>query len=118
MSSQKETPPTLQSLGIDVQSFDWSDLATCREVDPVLITANNDIFFDGYEKSDSVAKATDQICLRCPVVQQCFDYGQVNELTGCWGGFYLNKGAIDSTKNKHKTEEVVRQLSGRIFDNV
>jgi hypothetical protein len=106
---------TLQKLGIDTETFDWSDLGSCRSINPTLISGNEDIFFDGYEKSESIAKATDEICLRCPVTKECFDYGQENELTGCWGGFYLNKGEVDSARNKHKTEKVVKDLSGRIF---
>lgn len=116
MSSQREMQQTLQSLGIDTERFDWSDMASCRDIDPELISPDTDIFFDGYEKSESIAKATDEICLHCPVTKECFDYGQENELTGCFGGFYLIKGEVDSARNKHKTEETVRKLSGRIFD--
>jgi hypothetical protein len=115
MSSQREMRQTLQSLGIDTETFDWSDLASCKIIDPELIRAEGDIFFDGYEKSESIAKATDEICLHCPVTKECFDYGQENELTGVWGGFYLNKGDVDRSRNKHKTEEVVKKLSERIF---
>jgi hypothetical protein len=117
MSSQREMRQTLRSLGIDTETFDWSDIGSCRIIDPELITAEGDIFFDGYEKSESIAKATDEICLRCPVTRECFDYGQENELTGCWGGFYLTKGEVDTSRNKHKTEETVKRLSERIFND-
>jgi hypothetical protein len=117
MSSQREMRQTLQGLGIDTETFDWSDVGSCRNIDRKLISGDGDIFFDGYEKSESIAKATDEICLRCPVTKECFDYGQENELTGCWGGFYLNKGDVDSARNKHKSEQTVLKLSGRIFSN-
>jgi hypothetical protein len=117
MSSQRAIKQTLQSLGIDTETFDWSDLGSCRGIDPELISGDGDIFFDGYEKSESIARATDEVCLRCPVTRECFDYGQENELTGCFGGFYLNKGDVDSARNKHKSEEMVKKLSERIFDD-
>lgn len=116
MSSQREMRQTLQSLGIDLETFAWSNLASCRVIDLDLLTGDADIFFDAYEKEPSVARATDQICLHCPVTAECFEYGQNGHLTGVFGGFYLNKGDVDGTRNKHKSEETVKALSDRIFN--
>jgi hypothetical protein len=115
MSSQREMRLTLQSLGIDVDALHWQDLATCSSVEIDLLSGSDDIFFDRYEKEDKVARATDEMCLRCPVTAECFFYGQEEELTGVWGGFYLTKGQVDSSRNKHKTKETVHRLSERIF---
>jgi transcription factor WhiB len=117
MSSQKEMQQTLRNLGIDIETFDWIDIGSCSTIDPELITSDKDIFFDGYEKSSTVAKVTDEICARCPVTRQCFDYGQENGLTGCWGGFYLIKGEVDASRNKHKDEVIVKRLTEKIFSN-
>ncbi len=116
MSSQREMQQTLQNLGINVDTLDWTDLASCRSTAPDLLTGEADIFFDKYEKDPNQARATDETCLRCPVTKECFEYGQDNDLDGVWGGFYLRKGALDPVRNKHKTEEIVRKLSHRIFD--
>lgn len=118
MSSQREMQQALQDLGIDVDTLDWTDLGTCSSIDLEFVTGDGDIFFDLYEKNPNQAKVTDQICLRCPVTQECFNYGQDNELTGVWGGFYLTRGEPDSARNKHKDEEIVRKLSERIYDEL
>ena len=116
MSSQREMQQALQSLGIDADTLNWTDLGTCSSIDLEFVTGDGDIFFDLYEKNPNQARATDEMCLRCPVTQECFNYGQDNELTGVWGGFYLTKGDVDQSRNKHKSEEIVRQLSERIYD--
>jgi hypothetical protein len=116
MSSQKEMQLALQNLGIDFDTLNWTDLGTCSTIDLLFITDDGDIFFDLYEKNSNQARATDEMCLRCPVTSECFNYGQDNELTGVWGGFYLVRGEVDAARNKHKSEEIVRQLSERIYD--
>lgn len=115
MSSQREMQLVLQSLGIDIETTGWQDLAYCNSMDPELITAKEDIFYDKYEKDENTRRATDQICLSCPVTAECFEYGQCNELTGVFGGFYLTNGEVDSSRNKHKTPEIISKLSKRIF---
>ena len=117
MSSQSEMRQVLLALGIDVETASWQSLAACRTIDLNLITAENDIFYDSYEKSPGQAKQTDQTCVNCPVTKECFFFGQDNELTGVFGGFYLEKGIVKKERNKHKTQEVVRELSRKIFDD-
>lgn len=117
MSSQSVTPLTLESLGIDPWTFSWSDLASCRSIDIELITSEDDIFFDLYEKDPVQARQTDEMCLRCPVIKECFFYGQENGETGVFGGFYLEKGEASQSRNKHKTIETAEALMARIFDD-
>ena len=99
---------TLESLGLDPHTFHWQDLSACAGLDV-------NLFFDKYEKYRSIAEQTDNICLTCPVIADCFNFGQHNEETGVYGGFYLNRGEVDSVRNKHKSPEVVTLLSKRIF---
>lgn len=93
----------LNELGIDPDDFEWRDLALCRNM---RITApGEDVFYDKYESDSESAKAADQICLHCPVIQQCFFEGAQGQ-TGVWGGVYWNgSGKPDKNKNNHKTEE-------------
>lgn len=102
----------LEALGIDPETLKWQDLASCGRAPDL---AEN--FFDNYEKSTAIAIQVDEICLTCPVVKECYDYGQYNEQTGVWGGFWLDKGEISSNRNKHKTPEIVSKLSERIFND-
>lgn len=118
MSSQKEIQLALQNLGIDVDSLSWTDLGTCSSIGLEFITGDGDIFFDLYEKNPNQAKATDSMCLRCPVTSECFNYGQDNQLTGVFGGFYLNRGDVDQSRNKHKTESIAKALAERIYDGL
>lgn len=118
MSSQREIQLALLNLGIDVDTLDWTDLASCNSIDREFITDTADIFFDLYEKDSNQAKATDEICLRCPVTSECFNYGQDNELTGVWGGFYLTRGDVDKSRNKHKDVDTTSKLAKRIYDEL
>jgi hypothetical protein len=118
MSSQREIQQALQNLGIDIDTLSWTDLGTCGSIDLQFITGELDIFFDLYEKNPNQARATDEMCRRCPVTSECFNYGQDNELTGVWGGFYLIKGEVDPARNKHKTEELTKELAKRIYDEL
>lgn len=44
-----------------------------------------DMFFPERGRNNNIAKAQ-QICVGCPVRQQCFDYGMENDERGIWGG--------------------------------
>ena len=99
----------LQQLGLDADSFTWHDLALCKNLD------NPDNFFEDYEKRESIAKAIDDMCLSCPVMQQCALYAQEAKESGVWGGVYWNgSGAPDKNRNSHKTEEVWNQIKTRL----
>lgn len=99
----------LKALGLDSETLSWRDLKACS-----LSTA--ELFFDLYEKDAVYARQADQICLRCPVAKECFEYGQYNEETGCWGGFWMDKGEVSESRNKHKTQEIAESLAKRLFD--
>lgn len=107
----------LQSLGIDLETASWQDMATCKSIDLELITAENDIFYDSYEKNPQQAIQTDQTCFNCPVTKECFFFGQDNELTGTFGGFYMEKGIVKPERNRHKTRKVAEDLTRKIFED-
>ena len=59
----------------------WMEDGDCRSVDP-------ELFFPlgfGQEHKQQVRTAID-ICLGCPVQQECLDYATENALHGIWGG--------------------------------
>lgn len=118
MSSQSELLQVLHGLGIDLETAGWEDLAACKTIDRAFITAEHDIFYDLYEKNPKQAVQTDEICLNCPVTRQCFEFGTDNELTGVFGGFYLEKGQAKPERNRHKTRKVAEDLTRKIFNDV
>lgn len=99
----------LQRLGIDPNSFEWQQLASCKGLD-------TNLFFEGYESDEIVAGEIDRMCLKCPVLKECYDYGVKNKLFGVFGGFYLSNGQIDRKRNEHKEKDFVVELAGNIFD--
>lgn len=104
----------LDELGLDAEDFGWQDLGICRNLK--VGSAEEDIFFDRYESDEESAKAADQICLRCPVIQQCFMEGSKGNW-GLWGGIYWNgAGKPDKNRNSHKTEEVWSKLHKRVAE--
>jgi len=101
----------LDELGLDAESFQWGDLALCRNT---VDSPANDVFFDVYESDKESAKAADEMCMHCPVARECFFEGSKGK-TGLWGGVYWNgAGAPDKNKNSHKTDEVWTQIHQRV----
>jgi hypothetical protein len=102
----------LQRLGIDPETFEWSDLAACKGMGTAKeVEQFGDLFYDQYERSPVVAEQVDQICLTCPVIAACSKAGQVNKEEGVWGGVYWDgTGKPDKTRNKHKTRQVWDQI--------
>lgn len=98
---------SLTALGIDEESFTWRDLILCKGMDV-------NLFFDYYEASESVAKTIDEMCLSCPVLKQCLEDGIENKEHGVHGGVYLSNGKPDTLKNRHKTQDIWKQLKDRI----
>lgn len=112
---------------------DWSDYgAVCRELadvyavpqdewkdnDPDEVRVKRSIWymlFEGYESDPSIPPITDAMCLSCPLIKQCFEYGVDNDKTGVHGGVYLLRGKIDASKNSHKTPEDWERL-GELLD--
>ncbi len=76
----------------------WQDEALCSGLD-------TNKYFDIYEEDQEAAKQVDRMCLACPVIKECFDFGVSTESWGVWGGIYLTDGRIDNIKNSHKSEE-------------
>lgn len=102
----------LDELGIDPESFEWNDLALCRNIE--IEGPETDAFFDQYESDEEAAKATDQMCLHCPVIRECFFAGSQGQ-QGVWGGVYWNgAGKPDKNKNSHKTEETWDEIRGLV----
>jgi hypothetical protein len=81
----------------------WTGEALCAGL-------NTELFFDKYELDQSVAKDIDRLCLSCPVMKECFDYGVQTESFGVWGGVFLNDGKLDNVRNSHKTPEIWKSI--------
>lgn len=103
----KDLSNILSVLGLDPIDLTWHDLAMCKGTD-------REDFYDKYESSESVAKTTDQMCLSCPVLQECLKAGVENGEYGVWGGVYLTAGRADPNRNAHKTKEVWKELRARV----
>lgn len=95
--SSRQKMSILDELGVDSEDLNWEDLASCRGM-------SFDFFFEEYETDPITAQSVDQLCLSCPVVEECFRFGSENGKWGVWGGVYLTDGQIDAKLNKHKTE--------------
>jgi hypothetical protein len=93
----------LNDLGVDKEDFDWWHLGICRGMD-------TNLFYEKYEADINIAKSIDEACLSCPVINMCYESGVENNEYGVWGGVYLNSGALDKTRNIHKTQEVWKRL--------
>jgi hypothetical protein len=93
----------LNELKSDKDSIKWWHLAACQGMD-------TNLFFDKYELDASMAKAIDQCCLSCPVIQMCYKSGTENNEYGVWGGIYLSAGSLDKMKNVHKTKDIWKQI--------
>jgi Transcription factor WhiB len=97
----------LDEFGLDPGDFDWQDLGLCGGMP-------TSFFYDKYETDEEIAKATDQVCLHCPVMKKCMITGQNGE-HGVWGGIYWNgAGKPDKNRNSHKTEEVWSEIKRRV----
>lgn len=66
--------------------------------------------FDNYEKGGIYAHEADQMCLNCPVIKECFDFGS-RGAHGQWGGVFWNgSGQPDLKANEHKTPEYIAKV--------
>jgi hypothetical protein len=101
------TLSALETLGIDLEDFEWQDLSICQGMDV-------NLFFDSYEANDEIAKTIDQACLSCPVMTQCLQQGVENGEWGVWGGVFLVSGKQDKNRNSHKTEKVWKEIKDRL----
>lgn len=97
----------LESLGVDVDEFEWYHLAACQNM-------TTELFFDKYESDLETAKAVDSVCATCPVQRECF-YAGAEGNYGIWGGVYWNgSGKPDKNKNAHKTEETWNKIHRKV----
>jgi len=62
-------------------------------------------FFEGYEKDKHLRQVTDDMCLSCPVMKQCLEFGLETKSSGVFGGVGLKRGKVDKALNAHKSEE-------------
>ena len=93
----------LKELGIDAQDLKWYHLAACKNM-------NINWFYDSYEDDKILAQTSDQVCLSCPVIKQCYKEGVENKEKGVWGGIYMDLGRVDKLNNSHKTKETWNEL--------
>lgn len=103
----------LTFLGIDKDDVQWYHLAACKDMH-----VNN--FYDNYENDQKLAMQIDEMCLLCPVAQQCLNEGIKNKERGVWGGIYLNIGKVDKQNNSHKTTQIwnrLKKIHGRTIRN-
>lgn len=101
----------LSELGLDGDDIRWQNLALCQGM-------NTEWFYDQYEKDSEVARATDEACLRCPVLAQCFLAGQAGQY-GVWGGVFWNgSGKPDKNKNSHKTDDVWEDIYKKVREHL
>lgn len=101
----------LSFLGLEADEVKWYHLAACKNMH-----INN--FYDNYENDQKLAKQIDEMCMICPVAQQCYIEGVRNKEKGVWGGVYMNLGRVDKQNNSHKTPEIwkrLKKLHGRNF---
>ena len=89
------------------QQNTWQDEALCSGLD-------TQKYFDLYEEDQDLAIDIDRMCLGCPVIRECFEYGISTESWGVWGGVYLVDGKIDNIKNSHKTQDTWNEILERI----
>ena len=96
-----------KQMGLDQEDIKWYHLAACNGM-----TKNSkfDWFYDLYETDKESAKQVDQICLHCPVIQQCYEQGVLNKEKGVWGGVYMDLGRPDKQHNSHKEPEIWKKL--------
>lgn len=92
--------------GFQRNMFDeeWREEAKCKGLDV-------NLFFDKYEENQEFAKKIDnEICLQCPVIQECFKYAaemqEPYKAHGVFGGVFFVDGEISKSRNSHKTKEV------------
>jgi hypothetical protein len=108
----------IHDLVSDTNDLNWEELAACYGIDLSLITKEDNIFFDKYETDEVTARETDNFCLSCPVIKQCFEAGVEKKSEGIWGGVYLSNGKPSKNYNRHKTDEVWADLKKALGKNV
>ena len=96
-------PGLFSHLGIDEVDIKWYHLSACRNM-------SINWFYDDYESDKELAKQIDQVCLHCPVIQQCHKQGVLGKEKGVWGGVYMDLGRTDKQNNTHKEPEIWKQL--------
>lgn len=88
-------------------NMSWVSEALCAGVD-------TEFYFDSYENDIDIANEVDRMCLGCPVIKECFEYGVSTESWGVWGGIFLIDGKVDNARNAHKSSETWNSISMRI----
>ena len=66
---------------------------------------DTNFFFEDYEDNDQIAMLVDNLCMGCPMIQECLTLGIENDSWGVFGGYYLVDGKISRSMNRHKTKK-------------
>jgi len=85
----------------------WQDDAECRGF-PL------SWFFEGYEEDADIASEVDDLCINCPVANQCLKYGVETNGTGVFGMVYLTLGKYSKTRNNHKMPYIQKKLENKV----
>lgn len=102
----------IRDLGLYEDDLRWDQLATCQDWEET-----ND-FFDNYENDKVVAHNIDQMCISCPVIDQCLEFGRLTKSYGVFGGVYLENGRTSKNYNTHKSEQDWKKISNLVGENV
>ena len=94
---------------------EWRSKAKCSGLDV-------NLFFDKYEEDQQLAKTVDnEICLNCPVIQECFKYAtemqEPYKAYGVFGGVFFVDGEISKSRNSHKTKEVWEEILAAVQED-
>lgn len=92
--------------------FHWMQLGNCYQFG--VTGPEDDYWFEQYEASDEVAKNVDAMCVACPMLEVCYEYGVNNKLDGVWGGIFLVNGKEAPPKNRHKSDDTWRTIRNRL----
>lgn len=87
---------------------EWYTQAACREFDVSL-------FFESYEQDADMARTMDALCLSCPVIKDCFEYGCETNSWGLWGAVFLVEGKPDTSRNAHKDQETWAEVLEKVY---
>lgn len=85
----------------------WRELALCKNM-------NTNLFFELYQENEESAKKTDDLCLACPVRNNCLLEAVQNGETGCHGSVFLTKGNYSRQFNRHKDKSLASGLQSQV----
>lgn len=111
-------PSLLDSFGDSTDQNEWQKYSLCSGLLLEYGTDPPEIFHEAYESDVYVRKNVDKMCLACPVIGQCLNYGMSTKAIGVHGGVYLENGKKSEEMNDHKTDgdwQNIMELTGEKF---